>query len=518
MLGRIFTVGGYTLLSRLTGFARDIMLAAILGAGPVADAFFVALRLPNHFRAIFAEGAFNAAFVPLFARAHEGEGPEAARRFAEEALAVMTTVLLVVVLLAQLAMPWLVRGLAPGFEVTGERYGLAVELSRITFPYLMFISLAALFSGVLNSIGRFAAAAFAPIILNLVLITALLLASLHPATPAHQLAWGVFVAGILQLAWVALAARRNGMGLRLRVPRITARLKRLFRLMLPGAVGSGVYQINLVIDTLFASTLPVGAVSYLFYADRLNQLPLGIIGVAIGTVILPLLSRQLRGGQHGAASHTQNRALEMGLLLTLPAAAALIVLAPSIIGVLFERGAFGPDDTAATASALMAFSLGLPAYVLIKVLVPAYFAREDTATPVKIAAVCLLANVGLILALIGPLAHVGIALATAIANALNMVLLALILRRRGHLRLDAAFKRTLPRIILATAGMTAVLIAGDRLSESIDPAIGLGLTIVLGAAVYATLAIVAGAVDVADLKRQLTRRRAPVEPGAGSGA
>jgi putative peptidoglycan lipid II flippase len=518
MVKGALTVGSLTGVSRLLGFVRDLMIAAVLGAGAAADAFFVSFKLANLLRRLFAEGAFNAAFVPLFARAHEGEGAEAARRFAEEALAVMTTVLLVVVLLAQLAMPWLVRVLAPGFEVTGERYGLAVELSRITFPYLMFISLAALFSGVLNSIGRFAAAAFAPIILNLVLITTLLLASLHPATPAHQLAWGVFVAGILQLVWVALAARRNGMGLRLRVPRVTARLKRLFRLMLPGAVGSGVYQINLVIDTLFASTLPVGAVSYLFYADRLNQLPLGIIGVAIGTVILPLLARQLRAGQDGSASHTQNRALEMGLLLTLPAAAALIVLASPIIGVLFERGAFGPDDTAATASALMAFSLGLPAYVLIKVLVPAFFAREDTATPVKVAAVCLLANVALILALIGPLAHVGIALATALSNALNVTLLAVILHRRGHLRLDARFRRTVPRIVLATAGMTAALFAAHRLLATPEPALDLALTIAIGGAVYLALAVVLGAADVADLKRQLARRRAPAGPGAGSSA
>ncbi len=508
------TVGGLTGISRILGFVRDLMIAAVLGAGAAADAFFVSFKLANLLRRLFAEGAFNAAFVPLFAKAHEGEGDEAARRFAEEALAVMTTVLLVVVLLALLAMPWLVRGLAPGFEVEGERYGLAVELSRITFPYLMFISLAALFSGILNAIGRFAHAAFAPIILNLVLITTLLLASLHPLTPAHSLAWGVFVAGILQLAWVAMAAKRNGMGLRLRLPRLTPRLKRLFKLMLPGAIGSGVYQINLVIDTLFASTLPVGAVSYLFYADRLNQLPLGIIGIAIGTVILPLLARQLRGGQDNAANHTQNRAIEMGLLLTLPAAAALIVLAEPIIRVLFERGAFGPEATAATAAALLAFSLGLPAYVLIKVLVPAFFAREDTATPVKVAAVCLVANVGLILLLIGPLAHVGIALATALANALNVTFLALILHRRGYLRMDEKLKRTLPRIMLATVVMALTLFALDRLLQGLPAMLNLALTIGIGGAVYATAALATGAADAADLKRQLSRRSRTPEPDA----
>jgi len=508
------TVGSFTAISRVLGFARDLLIAAILGAGAAADAFFVSFKLANLFRRLFAEGAFNAAFVPLFARTLEGEGREEARRFAENALAVMTTVLLVVVLLAELFMPYLVRVLAPGFTPGGERYGLAVELSRITFPYLMAISLAALFSGVLNSIGRFAAAAFAPIILNLVLITTLLLASLHPATPAHALAWGVFVAGILQLAWVAVAARRNGMGLGLRLPRFTPRLKRLFKLMLPGAVGSGVYQINLVIDTWFASTLPVGAVSYLFYADRLNQLPLGIIGIAIGTALLPMLSRQLRAGEAGAAGHTQSRAIEMGLLLTLPAAAALVVLAQPMITVLFERGAFTPEDTAATAAALVAFSLGLPAYMLIKVLVPAFFAREDTATPVKVAAVCLIANVVLILALIGPLAHVGIALATAASNALNVTLLALILRRRGQLALDARLRRALPRMALATLVMALALFSADRYLELGQPLVELALCIALGAIVFAVAAVLTGAADLEDLKRQLSRRGTAPEPGA----
>jgi putative peptidoglycan lipid II flippase len=508
------TVGSFTLVSRVLGFIRDLMMAATLGASAMADAFFLSFKLANLLRRLFAEGAFNAAFVPLFARALEGEGEAEARAFAEQALAVMTTVLLVVVLLAELAMPWLVRALAPGFEPAGERYGLAVELSRITFPYLMFISLAALFSGVLNSIGRFAAAAFAPIILNVVLIATLLLASLHPATPAHALAWGVFAAGILQLAWVAVAARRNGMHLRLRPPRLTPRLKRLFRLMVPGAIGSGVYQINLVVDTWFASLLPVGAVSYLFYADRLNQLPLGIIGIAIGTALLPMLSRQFRAGQHQAASHTQNRAIEMGLLLTLPAAAALIVLAEPIIGVLFERGAFSAAHTAATAAALVAFSLGLPAYVLIKVLVPAFFAREDTATPVKVAAGCLVANVALILVLIGPLAHVGIALATAISNALNVAGLALILKRRGYLRLDARLRRRLPRIALSTLVMALALLAADRLLAGLAPALALAVTIAVGGAVFVAAAVLTGAADPADLRRQLSRRENAVEPGA----
>ena len=298
----------------------------------------------------------------------------------------MSLVLLAVVLLAEIFMPAFVGLIAHGFEPESERFHLAVELSRITFPYLMMISLAALFSGVLNAVGKFAAAAFAPVLLNLVLISALLLSSLHPDGPAFALAWGVALAGVLQLAWVVIAARRNGMALRLRPPTITPRIKRLFALVLPGAVGAGVYQINLIVDIWFASGLATGAISYLFYADRLNQLPLGIVGIAIGTALLPMLSRQLRAGAIEAAMATQSRALELALLLTLPAATALIVIAEPIITVLFQRGAFTAEDTQATAGALVAFATGLPAYVLIKVLAPGFFAREDTRTPVKIAA------------------------------------------------------------------------------------------------------------------------------------
>ncbi len=508
------TVGSFTAISRVLGFGRDLLIAAVLGAGAAADAFFVSFKLANLLRRLFAEGAFNAAFVPLFARALEGEGREEARRFAEEALAVMSVALLVVVLAAEIAMPWLVRGLAPGFEPGSERYGLAVELSRITFPYLMLISLAALFSGVLNSLGRFAAAAFAPIILNVVLITTLLLASLHPATPAQALAWGVAVAGVLQLAWVAVAARRNGMGLRLRLPRLTPRLKRLFQLMLPGAIGSGVYQINLIVDTWFASLLPVGAVSYLFYADRLNQLPLGIIGVAIGTALLPMLSRQLRVADFASASRTQNRAIEIGLLFTLPAAAGLIVLAEPIIAVLFERGAFGPAETAATAGALVAFSIGLPAYVLIKVLAPGFFAREDTATPVKVAALCLVANVLLILALIRPLDHVGIALATALSNCLNVACLGWILQRRGHLHIDERLRRIVPRIVVATVAMALVLVAARLGLDFLPEALRLALAIAFGGFSFLLVCHWTGAADFAELRRMVSRRRPAAEPGA----
>lgn len=503
-----FTVGAFTAVSRVTGFVRDLLIAAVLGASVMADAFFVSFKLANFLRRLFAEGAFNAGFVPMFARTLEGEGKEAARAFGRETLAVMSIVLLVVVLIAELFMPWLVRAIAIGFEPGEARYNLAVELSRITFPYLLCISLAALFSGVLNSIGRFAAAAFAPVLLNLMLIASLLLAAQHPDTPAHALAWGVAIAGVAQLVWVAWACRQQGMGLSLQRPRITSRIKKLFALILPGAVGAGVYQINLLVDMFFASTLPVGAISFLFYADRLNQLPLGIVGVAMGTALLPLLTRQLRAGDTQKANATQNSAAEFALLLTLPATAALIAIGEPIIRTLFERGAFTAADTAATTSALVAFSIGLPAYVLIKVLAPGFFAREDTATPVKIAALCLVANIVIILLLIDSLAHTGIALATSVSNWLNVVLLYAVLRRREAIAFDGLLMRRVGAMALLSGVMGLLLGLGDfALSERFGAPTALLILIPAGTFFYFATLHVFGIARFEQLKRLIKREK-----------
>ena len=368
----IATVGSLTLVSRLLGFVRDIMIAALLGAGPLADAFFVAFKLPNFLRRLFAEGAFNAGFVPMFARTLEGEGRAAAKAFAEQAQAIQVAVLVPLVVLTIVAMPWVMALLAPGFEFGSFRYEAAVELSRITFVYILFIALVALYGGVLNSLGRFAAAAAAPISLNLCLIGALILSALWLDAPAHALAWGVAAAGLVQFLWLRLALRREGMVPALHRPRLSPQIKRLFALILPGAIGAGVAQINLFVDVVLASLLPTGAVSYLYFADRVNQLPLGVIGVAVGTALLPLMARQLRAGQVEHAMHNQNRALELALLLTVPAAVALVVLSLPIVSVLFERGAFGAEASRATSAALAAYALGLPAYVLTKVLTPGF--------------------------------------------------------------------------------------------------------------------------------------------------
>lgn len=509
----IATVGGFTGISRILGFVRDILIAAVLGTGPVADAFFVAFRLPNLFRRLFAEGAFNAAFVPLFAKAIEQGGPAAAKVFAEQTLAVLLAVLLVLTAAALAAMPWLMYVLAPGFSDDPEKFELAIQLSRITFPYLLFMAVVALLSGVLNSLYRFAAAAAAPILLNVFFIVALLVAVPLFGMPGHVLAWTVAAAGIGQFLLLIVAASRAGMALRLPRPRLTPAVRRVLKLMLPGMLSAGAIQINITVGTIIAS-LQAGAVSYLYYADRVYQLPLGLIGIAFGVVMLPELTRKLRAQADAEAADVMNRGLELSLLLTLPAAAALLVIPWPIVVVLFERGAFDRMASDATAQALAAFALGLPSFVLVKILQTAFFAREDTVTPFRFAVVAVVVNVALSLSLFPVLAHVGIALATTAAGWVNAGLLALAMRRRGFLTLDARFRRRLPRILLASLVMAAALWFGqDLLARFFEDQTALRIAALAalvggGIAVYALLAFGLGAVTSAELRALRPRRRA----------
>jgi putative peptidoglycan lipid II flippase len=515
LLRSVATVGSYTLLSRVMGFVRDILTAALLGAGPVADAFFVAQRLPNLFRSLFAEGAFSAAFVPLFAGTMAAHGKEAARIFAEDALAVLLAALLAFVLLGEIFMPALMRIIAPGFSDDPEKFALAVALARITFPYLLFIALVALQGGVLNSVDRFAAAAATPILLNLFLIAALLMMRRFGWHDGRALAWAITAAGLAQFLWLMISCARSGLALRLPLPRLNAGVRRTLAIMGPGAFGAGVTQLNLLISTALASLLPGGSVSYLYYADRLNQLPLGVVGIAVGTAILPPLSRQLRLGDLAGAVATQNRGLELALLLTLPAAVALAVLADPILAVLFQRGAFNPADTAATGAALAAYAAGLPAFVLIRVLAPAFFARHDTVTPVKIGIAAISVNLALTLILMQFLAHVGIALATSCAGWVNALTLLALLVRRGHFSLDDRARRNLPRVIAAALGMGAFLallrfvlpaavLAGPALARiaALAGLVGAGL------AAFAVLALALGVADWRDILGRLRRQPA----------
>lgn len=502
----IGTVGFYTALSRLTGFVRDILTAQVLGAGLVADAFFVAFKFPNLFRRLFGEGAFNAAFVPLFSKELEGEGgQERALRFAKEAFAGLLLVLAAFVGLFEILMPFAMYVFAPGFVENPEKFELAVLLTRITFPYLLLISLVSLLSGILNAFHKFAAAAATPILLNLSLIAALLGLSHLMPTPGHALALGTALAGVLQLAWVGLACKRQGFDFKNLKPRFSPEVKLLLKRILPGTVGAGIYQLNLLVDTMLASLVAEGAVSYLYYADRVNQLPLGIVGAAIGTALLPILSRHLAAGNEGLAQSAQNRTLEFGLLVTVPASAGLMALSLPIVQTLFERGAFGASDSLATAKALAAFSIGLPAFVLVKVLTPAFFAREDTATPVKTASAAMLANVVFAVALMPVLGFVGIALASALSAWLNVALLMRLVLKNGWFKADERLKFRWPRILAASILMGLSAYGVARLTESAHftgQALSLGLSIAAGLAVYAGLVIVLKAVSLDDLRKR----------------
>jgi len=509
----VLTVGAWTAASRVLGFLRDIAIAARLGAGSEADAFFVALKLPNFFRRLFGEGAFAAAFVPLFASALASEGREAARRIAEGALSVMVAALAALTLAAILFMPQAMALLAPGFVDEPERFGLAVALTRITFPYLLLICVVALVSGVLNGLDRFGAAAAAPSLFNLCLIAGLFAAPGLGLGGAEGLAFGVAAAGVAQLVLVAGAVARAGMPLALPPPRLSPEVRTLLNRMVPGAIGAGVTQINLMIDVIIASLLPEGAIAFLYYADRVAQLPLGVIGTALGTALLPTLSREVRLGEGARAGETQNRAIELALLLTLPAAAGLVAAALPIVSVLFERGAFGAEASDATARALAAYGFGLPAFVLVKVFAPGFFARGDTRTPVQVAVACVALNLVFNLALIRPLGHVGIAVATSLSAWANAGALAYLLRRQGRWREDRRLLSRGARIALAAAGMGLALWAGrvalfdDLLALRHWRWGALAGLLGLGGAAYAALALASRAADLAEIIGYLRRRR-----------
>ncbi|MEQ8229112.1 MAG: murein biosynthesis integral membrane protein MurJ [Rhodospirillales bacterium] len=522
LLKAITTVGGFTMLSRVFGFVRDMLIANFLGAGMVADAFVVAFRLPNLFRRLFAEGAFAAAFVPIFARELEPGNSEAreqveaararAREFADQSMALLALVLIVFVGVMEVIMPWAMVVLAGGFEGVPGKMELATDLSRIAFPYLLFISLVSLQSGILNSLGRFAAAAAAPVLLNLTLIAALLVFADRMETPGHALSWGVFWAGVVQFAWLAWHCRRHGFPLRLVRPRWTDKVALLIKRILPVVFGASLYQVNLLIGTILATYVSDGAVSYLYYADRVTQLPLGVVGVAVGTALLPLLARQLKAGEHAAAQNSQNRGLEFALLLTLPAAAACLIIPEEIIRVLFERGEFSAQATQATAAALFAYATGLPAYVLIRVLAPGFYAREDTTTPVRIAIAAMAVNIVLMLVLMKPLGHVGIALAASASAWLNTLLLGVVLVRRGHFAMDARLRRRLPRILLAAAGMVGVLeITRQNLNflttgDTGEQVLGIAILVGAGFAAFTGFALVLRAAGLKDAKSMLRGR------------
>jgi putative peptidoglycan lipid II flippase len=515
------SVGGLTLVSRVLALVRDTLQASYVGASFASDAFFVAFRLPNMFRALFAEGAFSAAFIPMFNRkVGEANDVHAGLRFAEQTLAVLLPVLVlftITMLIAAWPITW---GLSGGFKnPTPEQFAFAVMLSRFTIPYLMLISLASLLGGILNSLDKFWVNAAAPILLNISMIAALWFFHGHdPYQTARAQAISVSVGGVLQLAWLMLACRQVGVSLAIRRPRIDDDIKQLLKLILPAAIGAGAVQVNLAISTALAGgLLDPGSISYIYYADRLNQLPLGLIGIGLGTILLPTVSRQLSQKRDSEAMDTQNRGVELALFLTLPATIAFVIASEPIIRGLFQHGHFSAIDSVRCSWALSAFSIGLPSYVLVKVLTPGYYARHDTRTPVRYAiwsvGVNLIGNL-ILIPLLGRFGygHVGPPLATAVASTVNVWMLYHTLRKRGHFHSDRQLRRRVPRLALAALIMGASLF---WLTPAVDPYLtgsivrrGIGLIVLVGAgaAVYAAACFLTGAFVLDDVKLLMKRR------------
>ena len=517
------TIGGLTAVSRVFGFVRDMLLARVLGAGLAADAFQLAFTLPNTFRRLFAEGAFSVAFVPMYSRALHGEGGEAAaERFAGDVLAVFVWVLLAFSAVAMLGMSGIVWLLASEYQAIPGKFELSVLLSRITFPYLALISLVAMLSGLLNARSRFAPGAFAPVLLNICLIAAILLGdrlrgdSGDDVIVATALAFGVAAAGVAQLAYLAWATRRAGVRLRVRWPRLTPEVRRLGALILPATFGAGIYQVSQFVDTFFATQLPQGSLTLLKLADRLNQMPLGIVGIALGTAILPMLSRHIHSGDAAKAQRLQANAFEMATLLTLPAAVALAVCAPAFVTAFFVGGKFTLADGAIMAQIVVALVFRLPAYVIVKILNPGFFAREDTRTPVWTALAALAFNIALNLYVVRHYGIVGLAAATAASASLNCLLLYAILHARGWFRFTAKLGGGIARQAAASAAMGAALWwltprLADRYGGGVWERVwSLGLLVAIGGFVFFAAAWALGALDK-DLIAQLRRRRPPRE-------
>ncbi|MCD7058489.1 murein biosynthesis integral membrane protein MurJ [Pelagibacterium xiamenense] len=511
-----FSVSALTLVSRVFGFVRDMLMAGVLGTGPAADAFFAAFRFPNLFRRLFAEGVFNTAFVPIFSGALEQQGKEAAREIATRIVSWLIVFLVIVTILAEIFMEAILVPFVPGFLDDPEKFELTVLLTRICFPYLACMSLMAAYGGILNGLGRFLAAAFAPVLLNIATIIVLVGLVLYQANdPAFDAIWvtiGVMAGGVVQLALVVWALAKTGFMPRFTWPVVDKSVQRFWFLAIPAMLAGGITQINIFVGTIIASQAD-SAISYLYYADRLYQLPLGIIGIAISVVLLPELSRHLKGGRLAEAETSQNTALLISMLLSLPAATALAALATPIISVLFERGAFDAAATRATADALVAFALGLPAFVLIKVFQPGFFAREDTVTPTVIAGVSVVVNIAISLALFPAFQHVGIAIATTVSAWVNTIALAFLLARRGHFRLPASQIRRHAMILGVALAMALVLwllaiplapwLAAN--AGTLQKIVALGVLIAVGLAVYFALVHLTGIQKLGTLLARLRR-------------
>ncbi len=468
MFRRLLSVGGYTALSRVTGFGRDIMMAIILGAGPMSDAFLVAFRLPNNFRSIFAEGAFNLAFLPRYAALRARESDASAARFADRVFSWQIAFQLVLLVAALAGMGWIIRAMAPGFAAHPGQTELATDLARITFPYLILTVVAVQLSAMLNAHEKFAAAAAWSIFLNLAMMATLAGWQLFPSA-AYAAAWGVFIAGLLQLFFIIWAAARSGLSLRIAWPRWTPEIRAFLLALGAATFGSASVQISLFIDNLIASFLPSGDLTALYYADRINQLPTGIFAIALATVLLPEMSTRLARGDRAGADDAQNRSVALALLFTLPFVAAYFAVPLTIMRGFFAHGAFHLDAARISAHALMAYGVGLPAFVLLRVISPTFYARGDTATPVRATIAAVVFNVALKFLLVWGLhfGAVGIALGTSLGAWLNVAVLFWLARTRDLLTVHASFTRSLAPILLAAIATGGFALAGATLMQKV---------------------------------------------------
>ena len=517
----IATFGGFTLISRLTGFMRDVVLANFLGAGAVSDAFFVAFKLPNLFRNLFAEGAFSAAFVPMISQKLVSDGKKKSIFFASQAISVLAFIVLGFVILMELIMPYLIPLLAPGFANEPEKIALATSLCRITFPFLLFISIVSFQSGILNSLNKFAAPASAPIILNFTMISAAILTLPFKFLPAYGIAIGITTAGILEVLWLAYFLHKQGVYIHpyVRVLKMFRNpdIKILFKRIAPGILGAGIYQINMAVDTILVSLVGTGAISWLYYANRLQQLPLGVVGAAISVALLPVLSHYLKTEEAAEAKQAQDKAVEYGFLLSFPAAVMLVVLAFPVVNILFEHGKFSASDTAMTAMAVIAYSFGLPAYVLVKALAPNFFARGDTKTPVKYSIVVLLFNIVANLVLMQFFGHVGIAAATSLSAYISLGQYVHGLKKRGHWSISKSLVLRLLKIAMAAIFMGSAIFAAQKMLFFIFPQIYsyswlircsmLSILGLLGLIVFLIFAWLFGILKLSDFYLLLRRRK-----------
>ena len=507
-----FTVSFYTILSRILGFVRDILIARFLGSTVTADAFFVAFRIPNFFRRVLAEGAYSAALIPVFSGiVIDSRDDYEAADFVENTMSLLIVVTVGLTIIFFFGMPYIIQILAPGFSVNSEAFNLAVYFGKIIFPYLIFISLAAHFTSILNVHDRFAAGAFAPAILNISFILSLFIITPYVSSAGHALSIGVLIGGIGQFLFL-YRSTLHFYKPKFKFPQLNEKLRKFFRLFFPGVIGSGVIQLNIIIGTIIASFLPIGAISHLYYADRLNQLPLAIFGIALGVVLLPNLSKAIKSDNNEVITKLQNRSLEFALLISIPSAIGLYVLALPIVHILFERGAFTPDDTLYTSSVLGYFALGLPAYVMIKILIVCFFAREDTKTPLYISITSVITNIILSLLLISSMREMGIALATAISAWVNAALLFIILISKQILDLDRQFLNNVFKFIISLLALFFITQYLENfffdelyLVDIMNNIFYLVLTIIITSAVYGGLILILKIFTITDIKNYLKK-------------